>query len=674
MWHELRALGQGAARRSRPARAGRDRQRARVLVGHRHVGVHRGLGRLDRRRRRRRARATRDPTVDGILRTQEAYSWLEDARYPTIAAVRGYALGAGLQIALACDIRVFARGTQVGLLEHKYGILPDLGGTQRLPRVVGAGKAKEMIWTAARIDAEEAYRIGLCEQLVDDDELEADVDRARGDDRRAAAARGAGREAGGRRGRSACRSPRASWSRPRPGASACASADMREAITGVRRATPTRLQPGNVAFSAVTRFRVRPRAGRSSGRVQAVRARRRTPALKQMAAALLAPGVTTLRNMPPVRDLDVMIDVLRAVGAERRVAGARSRARSTRSATLQPEAPYELVRAHARVDQRARPAARALRRGARRAAGRRQHRQPQGRHAPPRPRGDGRRGRGRRTASSTRAADALHGARIVLEFPSVGATENLMTAAVLAKGETVIENAAREPEITDLTAFLNRMGAHVLGAGTTTIEIEGVEELVRGRQRDHGRPHRGRHVAHGVRHRGRRDRARRRAPRAPRDGRRSKLGEMGMRVSPTPDGIWARADRAAARRSTSRRCRIPGFATDFMPMAVALLAGRRGHRDRHRERLRRPLPVRRRAGPHGRRRAHRGPPRRRARASTGSRARRCRPPTCGPAPRSCSRAGGRRRDDRARRRARRPRLPRPPGHAPVPRRRRRAPI
>jgi enoyl-CoA hydratase/carnithine racemase len=116
-----------------------------------------------------------DPTVDGILRTQEAYSWLEEARYPTIAAVRGFALGAGLQMALACDIRVFARGASVGLLEHKYGILPDLGGTQRLPRVVGPGKAKELIWTAGRIDADEAYRIGLCERLVDDDELEADA-------------------------------------------------------------------------------------------------------------------------------------------------------------------------------------------------------------------------------------------------------------------------------------------------------------------------------------------------------------------------------------------------------------------------------------------------------------------------------------------------------------------
>src|SRR5262249_33578863 len=70
---------------------------------------------------------------------------------------------------------VFARGTSVGLLEHKYGILPDLGGTQRLPRVVGPSKAKEMIWTAARIDAEEAFRIGLCEQLVGEADLDAVV-------------------------------------------------------------------------------------------------------------------------------------------------------------------------------------------------------------------------------------------------------------------------------------------------------------------------------------------------------------------------------------------------------------------------------------------------------------------------------------------------------------------
>src|SRR5262245_34965263 len=117
-----------------------------------------------------------DPAVAAILRAQDSYTWLEEARYPTIAAVRGYALGAGLQLALACDIRVFARETKVGLLEHKYGILPDLGGTQRLPRVVGAGKAKELIWTAARIDADESYRIGLCERLVDDAQLEKEAE------------------------------------------------------------------------------------------------------------------------------------------------------------------------------------------------------------------------------------------------------------------------------------------------------------------------------------------------------------------------------------------------------------------------------------------------------------------------------------------------------------------
>ena len=114
-----------------------------------------------------------DPLVDRLLRVQDAFNWLEDAPFPTIAAVRGYALGAGLQLALACDIRVFAEGSSVGLLELRYGIMPDLGGTQRLPRLVGAGKAKELVLTGARIDASEAHRIGLCERLVPDDSLVA---------------------------------------------------------------------------------------------------------------------------------------------------------------------------------------------------------------------------------------------------------------------------------------------------------------------------------------------------------------------------------------------------------------------------------------------------------------------------------------------------------------------
>jgi enoyl-CoA hydratase/carnithine racemase len=116
-----------------------------------------------------------DPVIDSIMRTQDSFTWLEEAPYATIAAVRGYALGAGLQLALACDLRVIAEGTRVGLLEFKYGILPDLGGTQRLPRLVGTAKAKELIFTATQIDADEALRIGLVERLVPDAELESTV-------------------------------------------------------------------------------------------------------------------------------------------------------------------------------------------------------------------------------------------------------------------------------------------------------------------------------------------------------------------------------------------------------------------------------------------------------------------------------------------------------------------
>ena len=74
-------------------------------------------------------------------------------------------------------------------------------------------------------------------------------------------------------------------------------------------------------------------------------------------------------------------------------------------------------------------------------------------------------------------ADRLHGAHIYMDFPSVGATQNLMMAATLADGVTVIENAAREPEIVDLAILLNEMGAKVKGAGTETITITGVEKL-----------------------------------------------------------------------------------------------------------------------------------------------------------------------------------------------------
>lgn len=76
-----------------------------------------------------------------------------------------------------------------------------------------------------------------------------------------------------------------------------------------------------------------------------------------------------------------------------------------------------------------------------------------------------------------RAEDGLRGAKIYLDFPSVGATENIMTAAALAKGTTIIENAAKEPEIVDLANFINEMGGKVIGAGTDSIRIEGVPKL-----------------------------------------------------------------------------------------------------------------------------------------------------------------------------------------------------
>ncbi len=85
---------------------------------------------------------------------------------PIIAAIGGYAFGGGLELALACDIRIAAANATLGLTEVNLAIIPGGGGTQRLPRVVGRGKALEMILTGARIPADEALRIGLVERVV----------------------------------------------------------------------------------------------------------------------------------------------------------------------------------------------------------------------------------------------------------------------------------------------------------------------------------------------------------------------------------------------------------------------------------------------------------------------------------------------------------------------------
>src|SRR5215831_3924064 len=103
----------------------------------------------------------------------KTFSWIPNLGCASIAAVRGHAYGAGLQLALACDFRIFAEGTKVGLLETRYGLLPDMGATVRLPRIVGESRARELILLGDIIDAAEALRIGLANRVVAGEDLEA---------------------------------------------------------------------------------------------------------------------------------------------------------------------------------------------------------------------------------------------------------------------------------------------------------------------------------------------------------------------------------------------------------------------------------------------------------------------------------------------------------------------
>lgn len=106
----------------------------------------------------------------GML-AKEAFMLLETMPQVTIAAVNGYALGGGCEISMACDIRIASDNAKFGQPEVGLGILPGFGGTQRLARLVGKGRAKEIIFTCDQIDAQEAYRIGLANKVVSQDEL-----------------------------------------------------------------------------------------------------------------------------------------------------------------------------------------------------------------------------------------------------------------------------------------------------------------------------------------------------------------------------------------------------------------------------------------------------------------------------------------------------------------------
>lgn len=291
-------------------------------------------------------------------------------------------------------------------------------------------------------------------------------------------------------------------------------------------------------------------------------------ALKLMAATALAEGRYVLRNVPAITDVDCMSDLLRSMGmtVERTEPHVLT---IDRPATIVPEAPYELVeQMRASIVVLGPLLAR---------EGRARVALPGGDDFGPRPIDMHLKGLEQLGATFETKhgyiegrADQLLGTEILLEYPSMGATENALMAAVLAKGTTVIDNAAREPEIADLASFLNRMGAQVLGAGSSTIRVDGVDELS------------------SVEHTVIPDRIEAATFLAAAgvcggeitlDGARAdhmdmlieKLGDMGMRISPESGGLWAMApDRLRA--TDVATLPYPGIATDYMPLFVTLLA------------------------------------------------------------------------------------------------------
>lgn len=199
-------------------------------------------------------------------------------------------------------------------------------------------------------------------------------------------------------------------------------------------------------------------------------------ALKLMAASLLAEGATRISNVPDIADVEVMSDVLSGLGA---VVTRSDHALTVDATTLTSyEAPYEMV---------------ARMRASIAVLGPLVARHGQARVAMPGGCNIGSRKldmhvnglaelgveirTGHGFIEATAPADGLKAANVMLEFPSVGATENLLMAAVVANGTTVIDNAAREPEIVDLVDFLNSMGARITGGGSSTLRIEGVTSL-----------------------------------------------------------------------------------------------------------------------------------------------------------------------------------------------------
>ncbi len=295
--------------------------------------------------------------------------------------------------------------------------------------------------------------------------------------------------------------------------------------------------------------------------------------LKLMAATLLANGRYEISNVPGIDDVATMGELLAALGVTSYLDPARPDVLvMENSGSITPEAPYELVeRIRASIVVLGPLLARC---GVARVS------MPGGDDFGKRPIDMHLKGLEalgatfelRRGYIEART-EGLHGAEITLDFPSVGATENILMAAVVAKGATVIDNAAREPEVADLCNFLNSMGASIEGVGSPTLSVHGVpqgdlsaadhavvpdrvqaatylaavavcqgEVVVRGARAEHMEMYLRR------------------------------LREMGVQTTPQQDGILVYADSRRLRSLDVQTLPYPGFATDYKPLMVTLLA------------------------------------------------------------------------------------------------------
>jgi len=117
-----------------------------------------------------------DTRTNLIKKGQEVFSKIRNSSKVVIAAVNGYALGGGCELAMSCDIRIASDNAKFGLTETKLGLMPGYGGTQLLPRLVGMGAAKYLIFSGEMITAREAYRLGLVEKVCNSETLMEEVD------------------------------------------------------------------------------------------------------------------------------------------------------------------------------------------------------------------------------------------------------------------------------------------------------------------------------------------------------------------------------------------------------------------------------------------------------------------------------------------------------------------